>query len=95
MKRRTLYLLLLLAFLTVASIALAQGGNFALPWHRIAGGGSSVDGGQYALSGTIGQTEAGDLMEGSSFRLSGGYWGSSGAKTPANDLYLPILLRPE
>jgi hypothetical protein len=95
MKRRTLYLLLLLAFLTVASLALAQGGELALPWHRIAGGGSSADGARYALSGTIGQTEAGGLMEGSSFRLSGGYWGSPGARMPANDLYLPILLRPE
>lgn len=96
MKRVAVCLLIGLALLIVASLVLAQTGEFDLPWHRVAsGGGTSTDGIQYTLSSTIGQHEAGVLMEGASFQLSGGYWGGTGPRAPANELYLPMLLRPD
>lgn len=95
MKRKVVYLLIIIALLTVASLVLAQTGGFQLPWYRVAGGGgTSDDGGRYALSGTIGQPEAGVLMEGSSFRLSGGYWGGSSSDRVPNELYLPLVIGP-
>jgi hypothetical protein len=81
--------------LVVVSLVLAQPGEFQLPWHRIVGGGgNSSDGGRYALSGTIGQPEAGVLMEGSTFQLSGGYWGGAAPGAPPNELYLPVVVGP-
>lgn len=95
MKRIVSWLLIAFVLLIVASLVLAQPGGLTLPWHRIAGGGgSSSDGGRYALSGTIGQPEAGVLMEGSSFQLSGGYWGGAAPGKASNELYLPVIIGP-
>jgi hypothetical protein len=53
-----------------ASCALAQ---FSIPWSTIDGGGGTSTGGNFVLSGTIGQPDAGK-SSGGSFSLSGGYW---------------------
>lgn len=50
------------------------------------GGGLSTSGG-YALSGTIGQHDAG-AMSGGSYTLAGGFWG--GGQT---SIYLPLIMR--
>lgn len=95
MRRMAVYLLIGLALLIVASLVLAQAGEFDVPWHRAAGGGgTSTDGSQYSLSGTIGQAEAGVSMSGASFELSGGFWGGAGDGPKAHQLYLPVVLRP-
>ncbi|MBI3878576.1 MAG: hypothetical protein HY301_00730 [Verrucomicrobia bacterium] len=51
--------------------------NYAIPWFKIAGGGAMQStGGVYALSGTIGQPDAGRVAStNDSFRLEGGFWG--------------------
>lgn len=50
------------------------GQDFALDWYTIdGGGGSSARGGEFQLSGTVGQPEAG-LMSGGAFTLAGGFW---------------------
>ncbi len=95
MKRITACLLIVIVLLVAVSLVLAQTGEFQLPWFRIAGGGGrSDDGGRYALSGTIGQPEAGALMEGSTFRLSGGFWGGAAPGETPYELYLPVVVRP-
>ena len=43
-------------------------------WTYDAGGVISAAGGDYELSGTIGQPEAGVVMTGGGFELSGGFW---------------------
>jgi hypothetical protein len=49
--------------------------NFAIPWFKIAGGGSlQSTGGVYALSGTIGQTDAGRVAATTVYRIEGGFW---------------------
>jgi hypothetical protein len=56
----------------IASFARAQ--SFDVPWHTIdSGGGMWTAGGPFELSGTIGQTDAGE-MTGGSFTLIGGFW---------------------
>ncbi len=57
--------------LGVAISALAQ--NYSIDWSTIDGGGGTSTGGVYAVTGTIGQPDAG-TMTGGSFSLTGGFW---------------------
>ncbi len=52
--------------------ALAQ--TYSIDWYKIAGGGGTSTGGVYAVSGTIGQHDAGGPMTGGSYSLTGGFW---------------------
>ncbi len=60
--------ILLLLWLT--SIANA---NYNISWHTIDGGGGTSTGGQYTLTGTIGQLDAG-YSAGGNYELLGGFW---------------------
>jgi hypothetical protein len=63
---------LLLAAL--APVARAQsGGPFDLSWSTIDGGGGTSAGGQFSLTGTIGQPDAGVPLTGGQFSLTGGF----------------------
>ena len=53
-------------------IAVPALGDYGLSWSTIDGGGTS-NGGQYVLSGTIGQPDA-SVMSGGSYELLGGFW---------------------
>jgi len=55
----------------LASTANAQ--PFAIDWYTIDGGGGTSTGGDFSLSGTIGQPDAG-VMSGGDFTLTGGFW---------------------
>jgi len=59
---------LLLAALTVN----AQ--QYSIGWYKIAGGGGTSTNGQFSVTGTIGQPDAGMAMSGGSFSVSGGFW---------------------
>lgn len=48
--------------------------NLAIRWSTIDGGGGTSTGGVYAVSGTIGQPDAG-IMRGGNFAVNGGFWG--------------------
>jgi len=61
----------------IAAILLpaAASAQFDLPWYTLDGGGAMfTTGGVYTLSGTIGQPDAGPVMTGGTYRLSGGFW---------------------
>ena len=80
MKYNRLQSLAALAWLTVAAPALAQ--TYDLSWYTIDGGGAmNTAGGQFTLSGTLGQPDAGPAMTGGSFVLVGGFW-TAAAETP-------------
>ena len=56
------------------STSLAQtGGPYALEWSTIDGGGGQSSGGQYTLTGTIGQPDAA-YSDGGNYELLGGFW---------------------
>jgi hypothetical protein len=60
--------------LAIVGITYAQsGGDYILTWSTIDGGGGQSASGQYALSGTIGQPDAGS-MSGGQYELLGGFW---------------------
>ena len=48
--------------------------TYSIDWYNIAGGGGTSIGGTYAVSGTIGQHDAGGPMTGGSYSLAGGFW---------------------
>lgn len=71
--RRTLWLLSIL----LAAPATA-GEDFSIPWHTIdAGGEMFSSGGDFELSGTVGQWGASEARQlgGGQWRLTGGFWG--------------------
>ena len=79
-----------LCCLMLASFALAAANGLAVPWSTVDGGGGTSTGGSYALSGTIGQPDAG-TMSGGQYTLAGGFWRTGlMADYP---LYLPLVMR--
>ena len=48
--------------------------DYTIDWFTIDGGGGTSTNGQYSVSGTIGQPDAG-AMSGGPFTLQGGFWG--------------------
>jgi hypothetical protein len=84
-------LLAIAALLLLASVALAASGTFDLSWWTVDAGGGTSSGGDYSLTGTPGQAEVGTLMQGGTYELAGGFWGTGGQA--GYDLYLPVVLR--
>jgi hypothetical protein len=68
---RRLVAMLLFAMLPLVS-TFAQ--TYSIDWYKIAGGGGTSTGGVYAVSGTIGQHDAGGPMTGGNYSLTGGFW---------------------
>ena len=68
----TIRLVILVSTLFVENFA-AQAQSYALSSFTIDGGGGTSSGGNYTLSGTIGQPDAGTLA-GGSYKLVGGFW---------------------
>lgn len=48
--------------------------QYSVDWYKVAGGGGTSTGGTYAVSGTIGQHDAGGPMTGGNYSLTGGFW---------------------
>lgn len=61
---------------TTAAVAIGPGDPiFDLAWRTIDGGGQmSSTGGGFEVSGTIGQPDAGTVMTGGEFEVTGGFW---------------------
>ena len=59
-----------LMFLLFCSVSLA---DYSIDWYTIDGGGGTSTGGQYKLSGTIGQPDAA-FSQGAQYEVLGGYW---------------------
>jgi len=94
-------LLVLGVLCLAAAVALAQsGGPYDLSWSTVDGGGATASvGGIYALSGTIGQPDAGTLA-GGNYSLLGGFWtggqtitGVGDDGSAESDMLLPMAYR--
>ena len=48
--------------------------QYAIDWQTVDGGGGTSTGGVYAISGTIGQPDAGPAMTGGNYEVTGGFW---------------------
>ncbi len=61
------------AGLWFALVCATRAQTFSIDWFTIDGGGDTSTGGVYAVSGTIGQPDAG-AMTGGPYSLAGGFW---------------------
>ena len=93
MKSKIAILVFLVVMLTVAGIAYAASTDFAIPWWTVDGGGGTSQGGDFALSGTIGQPDAGEVMTGGDYALVGGYWAGVQSSPYTHCIYLPLVMR--
>ncbi|HEY2328400.1 MAG TPA: hypothetical protein VGI63_01130 [Verrucomicrobiae bacterium] len=48
--------------------------SYSVDWHKIPGGGGTSTNGQYSVTGTIGQPDAGSAMSGGNYSVTGGFW---------------------
>jgi hypothetical protein len=87
MKTKLQFIIAGLAALFATGMASAQ--SYSINWSKIAGGGGTSTGGVYTVSGTIGQPDAGELMTGGNYSLTGGFWSLIAAVQTAG---LPNLL---
>lgn len=53
---------------------LSAAAQYAVDWHKIAGGGGTSTGGVYTVSGTIGQPDAGGPLTNGQYAVTGGFW---------------------
>jgi hypothetical protein len=91
MKRKILIaVMLVLLMIAAAGVVYAQVTGYTLPWWAANGGGGDSAGGNYRLSGTIGQPDVGAL-EGGDYRLEGGFWGGSLSGAEVRLIYLPVI----
>jgi hypothetical protein len=100
-KATTLFVPLILLFLSGVTLARSGGGAVTAPlpydlsWWSVDGGGATFgEGSGYTLGGTVGQPDAG-VLEGGGYTLFGGFWGGGAAVEPGPDnfIYLPVVLR--
>jgi len=52
----------------------ASAGDYIIDWSTIDGGGGTSSGGEFVITGTIGQHDAGTVMSSGSFNWTGGFW---------------------
>lgn len=48
--------------------------SYSIDWYKISGGGGTSTSGQYSVSGTAGQPDAGGPLVGGNTPLTGGFW---------------------
>jgi len=62
--------------ITLGALALSRTADaqFNIDWFSIDDGGRTSAGGQFALSGTIGQPDAAPVLTGGSFKVEPGFW---------------------
>ncbi len=58
-------------FLILSSVALADP---SIAWWSVEGGGGTSRGGVFELNGSMGQPDAGPVMQGGVFQITGGFW---------------------
>jgi hypothetical protein len=80
--------------MVVGVVVLAQGPDsegYKLSWWTVDGGGETFStGAGYSLGGTAGQPDAGPVMSGGDYQLTGGFWPGGGGPYR---VYLPVVLR--
>ena len=93
MRRNAMVVLTVFALCLLASVLAAApdtpATGFSIPWWTVDSGGGASQGGPYALSGSIGQADAGSAA-GGNYVLMGGFW--SGA-FQGFSIYLPVIIK--
>jgi hypothetical protein len=87
-----------LSLTLLASFCLrANAQQYSIDWFTIDGGGGTSTNGQYSLSGTIGQPDAGAAMTNGNYSLTGGFWAIDGVavvQTPGSPILSVVVPMP-
>ena len=70
--------------------------GYGLEWWTVDGGGGVLAGVSYTLTGTAGQPDAGEALEGSAYTLESGFWPAPEKvviEPPEKVIYLPLVLQ--
>ena len=78
-------LMAILAMVALMALS-ASAQNYNISWYKVAGGGGTSSGGQYSLSGTIGQPDASGALTGGNYSITGGFWALYAVQTPGAPL---------
>ena len=94
MKRKWFLALFLFIGLValVSAVGVAAVNGYTLDWWTADGGGGNSTNGGYAVHGSIGQPDAGQLS-GGAYGLQGGFWAGAGIGPSTSQIYLPLVIR--
>ena len=67
-------------------VAAALAADYSVTWWTTDGGGGTSTGGVYAVSGTLGQPDAGPTMTNGQYSVVGGFWSVAAVQTPGAPL---------
>jgi hypothetical protein len=93
MNRRFTLLNIFVLLLIVVGVAYAAANGYSIDWWTVDGGGGNSHGGDYAVSGTIGQPDTSPLMSGGEYTVVGGFWGGALTLPSPKMVYLPLVIR--
>ena len=71
----------LIVFVCLLSLV-SKAQTYSIDWYKIAGGGGVGTGGNYQVTGTIGQHDASASLIGGNYTLTGGFWSLYAVQTP-------------
>ncbi len=91
-RKKLVLALAVVALLALSGAVLAQGGEPAVDWWVLAGGGGSATGAGVTLHDTLGQPVAGG-SSGGNVSLAAGYWQEATALELTQATWLPLVLR--
>jgi len=76
--------IVLMGILFTSLVGSASAQSYSINWYKIAGGGGASSGGNFSVSGTIGQPDAtaSSALTGGGFSLTGGFWSLYAVQTP-------------
>ena len=90
MRRLMLVVLIGLSLVVVSTVLAQSGSGYDLTWNTVDVGGDTSTGSGYTLAGTIGQSDAGLLLNGGGYSLVGGFWIGGASHY---QVYLPLVIK--
>ena len=91
MKKVAIFVILTL--ILVSAVVLAAQLGPEIRWWSVDGGAETSSGGDYTLSGIIGQPDAGPSMSDGSYTVTGGYWHAGHEPVGPEEwtVFLPVI----
>jgi len=87
-------LVIFTALLVMSAAVLGSANQYELIWWTVDGGGgvSQSAGGEFSMTCTIGQPDAGETMSGGNFDMGGGFFGDIVPEFSPYPIYVPLVV---
>ena len=90
---KKLFFLILFVFTLASGAVFAATNDFSINWWTVDSGGGTSQGGDFSVSGSVGQPDVGPPMSGGDFSVIGGFWEGATVPTILGEIYLPLIVR--